>query len=209
MTFLRVLSAALLVSLPASVARADEPDQTPLKAAIYLLQFALKIGPNGAPPIRIIDAGIAVQNGHEQASMSELSEYVKLDDGPCTFEKRSFVPVTADAHFASLDTLDHYVVWHTRIDFSKMSSEYATRGEFLYLNGEIGAFCKYETRFAPGITLDVARQSVSRTVPPAGTVIKCGRNLEGVATADSFRFRLLKSLSYIHTHLCPAHEMPL
>jgi hypothetical protein len=184
------------------------PDVQPLRAFIILTRFALNIGPVGAPPIRYIDPANAVQEGHEQASMSEFADYIKMDDEPCSYDKRAFVGVTADNKFDSSPQPYRYVIWHTKIDFSKMSTEWQARGAFLTLKGELGAFCKYETKFTPGATLNEARSGASRKAPTAGALIRCGHNLEGVGGSGGYSLQVLKALSYIHSHVCPPAELP-
>jgi hypothetical protein len=137
-----LLASVFLIILITPIAAQDTAitpyprEQLPIRAAVRVLPFASYLGglkfaplrrtdlPVQQPMPRIINSEYAVQDSVDPAV--DFVDFVKSSIGDCAYDRRDFVPVTADGrHFALKERLpiDHFVVWHTRIDFHRLSDE--------------------------------------------------------------------------------------
>ncbi len=191
-----------------------EDDQQSLKAATRVLQFAAYTGVLAGGTI---EHDSIVQKPTDPAV--DLVDFVKISGEPCTYERRDFVPVTANGQFSRpirggpgnfhwtgpQMPRDHYAIWHTRIDFRNLSDEWQTRGPFLRIFGRLG-ICKYETNFRdPSLSLNDVRTIASRSAKIIeGTTVRCTNDIHG---AGSYTRIVLRAINYIHSHDCPPYQL--
>jgi hypothetical protein len=215
-----VLSAVVyLIPFPGMAQNAGETASgamLPMAAAVRVLAFASYMGGNAysngwngmlQAPIDIIDPEHATQKPVDP--VVAYVDYVRSSSDECTFDRRDFVPITADRHFArsggrSLQT-DYHAIWHTQIDFRRLSNEWRWDG-LLHLSGNT-PLCKFESK-VPTSDLEEAQRAVSsRRPPPDGTQMRCVDDVAGVASV-TLRTDVIRAVSYMHAHVCPAFEMP-
>jgi hypothetical protein len=210
------------ITVPAAAQEVIAPyphDELAIRAAVRVLTFASPLG--GLRYVTLAKPGRSIEQKNfkikdperatQESVLPEIDfiDFVKSSIGECAYDRRDFVPVTADGrHFALKEHLpiDHYVIWHTRLDFHRLSDEARRVGYFsLRLFGN-SALCKYETR-AMTKNLDEAIEMTSRGQPPSETVFRCYDTITGPSSAE-LETEVLRAIAYMHTNICAPLQMP-
>jgi hypothetical protein len=188
-------------------------------AAVRVLAFASYLGASRTVATR---RGVLVQHevhiiSAERAEqepadpVASAIDFVKTPEGDCSYDRRDFVPMADNRTFARGTSgampVDHYVIWHTRVDFSRLSNEWDSDGTFLHLRGGAGALCAFETRIMSHELADARGVTPRQQQPTPGTSMRCGSMIGGPAR-DGLMLQILRAVEYIHAHVCPPYQMP-